>query len=287
MSGARWRSGRSGCSATPAKARLGGRAALDRELRRRQAHARATARQRVGGLAADGAAECPVCRGRITRVAGAPAAQCGDCARRCTDRGGLRAKDGDFHVDVTPGSQPAAKGWQHRRSQRTGPRRPDQRGFGRSDRARARPGGDSLVAIMDRRTFMQRSAAAGGGLAAMGPLSALAARTAHGAPPRRRRATGRSCRRATSPSLPSSTTRSSTVRAFPCATAAPPPASSTPWAPTRTSATGFRAAATARSLSATTRTASAPGRSRSSPDPDSSTTSPPSAAIRSWSSSGA
>ncbi len=32
------------------------------------------------GLAADGAAECPVCRGRITRVAGAPAAQCGDCA---------------------------------------------------------------------------------------------------------------------------------------------------------------------------------------------------------------
>ncbi|MBA3305126.1 MAG: DUF839 domain-containing protein, partial [Thermoleophilaceae bacterium] len=36
---------------------------------------------------------------------------------------------------------------------------------------------------MDRRTFMRRSAAAGGGLAAMGPLGALSAQTAHGAPP--------------------------------------------------------------------------------------------------------
>jgi len=39
------------------------------------------------------------------------------------------------------------------------------------------------MAIMDRRTFMRRSAAAGGGLAAMGPLGALSARAAHGAPP--------------------------------------------------------------------------------------------------------
>ena len=39
------------------------------------------------------------------------------------------------------------------------------------------------MAMMDRRTFLRRSAAAGGGLAAMGPLGALGARTAHGAPP--------------------------------------------------------------------------------------------------------
>ena len=31
------------------------------------------------GLCADGAAECPICRGRVTHVAGAAAAQCGDC----------------------------------------------------------------------------------------------------------------------------------------------------------------------------------------------------------------
>jgi hypothetical protein len=31
------------------------------------------------GLSADGAAECPMCKGRLTHVAGAPAAQCGDC----------------------------------------------------------------------------------------------------------------------------------------------------------------------------------------------------------------
>jgi len=39
------------------------------------------------------------------------------------------------------------------------------------------------MAIMDRRTFVQRSAAAAGGVAAMGPLGALSARAAHGAPP--------------------------------------------------------------------------------------------------------
>jgi secreted PhoX family phosphatase len=39
------------------------------------------------------------------------------------------------------------------------------------------------MAIMDRRTFLRRSAAAGGALAAMGPLGALSARTAYGAPP--------------------------------------------------------------------------------------------------------
>ena len=31
------------------------------------------------GLAADGAAECPMCRGALSRGAGAPAAHCGDC----------------------------------------------------------------------------------------------------------------------------------------------------------------------------------------------------------------
>ncbi len=39
------------------------------------------------------------------------------------------------------------------------------------------------MAIMDRRTFVQRSAVAAGGVAAMGPLGALSARAAHGAPP--------------------------------------------------------------------------------------------------------
>lgn len=39
------------------------------------------------------------------------------------------------------------------------------------------------MTIMDRRTFMRRSAVASGGLAAMGPLGALGARAAHGAPP--------------------------------------------------------------------------------------------------------
>jgi hypothetical protein len=31
------------------------------------------------GLAADGAAECPMCRGSITRSSGAPGGRCGDC----------------------------------------------------------------------------------------------------------------------------------------------------------------------------------------------------------------
>jgi hypothetical protein len=31
------------------------------------------------GLRADGAAECPVCHGRMARAAGAEAARCGDC----------------------------------------------------------------------------------------------------------------------------------------------------------------------------------------------------------------
>ena len=31
------------------------------------------------GLFADGAAECPMCHGRIARVAGAPAPRCDDC----------------------------------------------------------------------------------------------------------------------------------------------------------------------------------------------------------------
>ena len=31
------------------------------------------------GLAADGAAECPMCRGPLSRSAVAPAAHCGDC----------------------------------------------------------------------------------------------------------------------------------------------------------------------------------------------------------------
>jgi len=41
------------------------------------------------------------------------------------------------------------------------------------------------MATMQRRAFVKRGAAVGGGLAVMGPLGALSAQTAHGAPPER------------------------------------------------------------------------------------------------------